>query len=531
MSELVGHQLGQYEILGQIAKGGMATVYRAHQKSVGRDVAIKVLPRNFTHEDTFLERFYREVEIIAKLQHPHILPVYDFGEYDDMPYIVMAYLSGGTLADFIAEAGANATEMMRVLRQIADALDFAHSKGIIHRDFKPANVLLDEQGNTYLADFGLAKVTETLSDITGMAILGTPTHMAPEQAGPDEPTPAVDVYALGITVYQLLTGKVPFESSNASAIVMAHVMQPVPDIRELRPDLPDNLHAVMSKVLAKTAEERYATAGEFVRDLAAVVESGDAARITATDEFQTLTALLMTNMLGKVIFMDNQALRMLKRHQHEARHIIGKPMHEVLGCDPGVAQDIMQAISEAGGIDEIALEITDSQGKQWQVGCSALATRDDDGTFVGADITLRMMTEATNLEDISSIQKPADTREENYLQEYFKVQVETLHTLLQQWAGKKVSRYLEDIINETGQRNVWPVSMDNGYITVQLKRSDTDIYQALLARAISYTAGIVGDKIVMKELQRINDKTNPVALQFVKRLGLDDLYQDILNKT
>jgi serine/threonine protein kinase len=142
MNDLTGHSLGQYHIIEEIGRGGMATVYRATQTSIGRDVAIKVLPSNLTHDKTFLKRFEREVEIVANLQHPHILPVYDFGEYEGMPYIVMAYLRGGTLSDKMSRGALSLSEIERVTRQIADALEYAHSRGIIHRDFKPSRATL-----------------------------------------------------------------------------------------------------------------------------------------------------------------------------------------------------------------------------------------------------------------------------------------------------------------------------------------------------------------------------------------------------
>src|SRR5690242_11666250 len=153
MTELVGQNLGQYEVIEQIGKGGMSTIYRARQKSMKRDVAIKILPGALAHNGTLLERFYREVEVIASLQHPYILPVYDFGEYDGLPYIVMAYVTGGTLADQIALGPMSPALVSELVMQIASALDYAHSKGVIHRDFKPSNVLLDDRNNPYLADF------------------------------------------------------------------------------------------------------------------------------------------------------------------------------------------------------------------------------------------------------------------------------------------------------------------------------------------------------------------------------------------
>jgi hypothetical protein len=238
----------------------------------------------------------------------------------------------------------------------------------------------------------------------------------------------------------------------------------------------------------------------------------------------------MTNMLGRVIFVDNQCLRVLKRHQHEARNIIGKPMHEVLGCDPALADRVMAEIGETGQLAGWFLDITDSTGSPRHVRVTGLATRDDDNKFVGADITLEVVPDASEKAvEFSDIQQPDDTREEHYLQAYFKAQIGGLYDLVMQWGGRKVARSLEDIINETGQRNVWPITMTDGYITVQLKRSDTDIYRALLARAISYASSIIGAKIVRKELERVNKKTDPSVLDFMHRLGIDLLYNEILN--
>src|SRR5260221_8130422 len=206
MTTLIDQDLGQYPISEELAQGATATASRAAQASIGRDVAIKVLPSALLHEKRFLERFNREVELVARLQHPHILPVYDFGEHEGIPYVVMAYLPGGTLGDYAQSRGQMPLdELIRMARQMGDALDYAHSKGIIHRDIKPSNVLLDEQHNTYLTDFGIAKVMESSVNLTGSAMLGTPKYMAPEMSGPEELTAAVDVYALGVTINQIMT--------------------------------------------------------------------------------------------------------------------------------------------------------------------------------------------------------------------------------------------------------------------------------------------------------------------------------------
>ena len=272
MSNLVGRTLGQYEILAEIGHGGMANVYRATQRSVGREVAIKVLPAHLMQERTFLERFNREVKVIAKLQHPRILPVYDYGEAEGIPYIVMAYLTGGTLADRIRRHGALPfDEIAKLIRQMAEGLDYAHAQGVIHRDFKPSNVLLDGVGNAYLADFGIAKVTQDTTQLTGSGMIGTPAYMAPELARPGNLSPLVDVYAMGVTLYQMIAGELPFWGDTPIGVMMAHATEPIPNARALRPDLPDAVQRVIERTLAKDPAARYPTPGAVAASLDAAL--------------------------------------------------------------------------------------------------------------------------------------------------------------------------------------------------------------------------------------------------------------------
>jgi serine/threonine protein kinase len=264
---LIGTTLGKYDIVRRLGKGGMATVYLGRQTSIGRTVAIKVMPQHFMHDDTFMQRFEREVRVIAELQHPRVLPVFDYGQIEGRPYIVMAYMAGGTLADRIEEGPMTLDEIARLVEQIAEGLDHAHRKGVIHRDFKPSNVLLDEHGNVYLADFGIAKISEVTVNLTGTGVVGTPTYMAPEMAREGAVTPAVDIYALGVTLYQMLTGRVPYEGQTPLSVMMAHATRPIPNVRAARPDLPEGITAVVERALAKTPEARYATAGELAEAL------------------------------------------------------------------------------------------------------------------------------------------------------------------------------------------------------------------------------------------------------------------------
>ncbi|MCC6906191.1 MAG: protein kinase, partial [Anaerolineae bacterium] len=269
MLDLTGHTFGQYRILELIGSGGMANVYRAVQTSIGREVAIKVLPMHFLQDPTFTERFNREVRVIALLEHPRILPVHDYGEAEGMPFIVMRLLPGGSLAERIkaAPAGMPLDETCHFVSQMAEGLTFAHQHGIIHRDFKPSNVLLDLEGNAYLADFGIARVAESTVQLTGSGIVGTPAYMAPEMAESGGVTHRVDIYALGVTLYQMLTGQHPFNADTPMGLLMAHLSKPVPDVLLARPDLPAGVQAVITQAMAKAPAERFAQAADLASAL------------------------------------------------------------------------------------------------------------------------------------------------------------------------------------------------------------------------------------------------------------------------
>ena len=210
MANLIGQTLGSYQILEQVGKGGMATVYKAYHAAMDRYAAVKVLPPHFMHDDTFLERFEREARTIARLEHPHILPVYDYGKTDDgTTYIVMRYIEAGTLADLLSAEDPDLNEAIRLFKQIADALAYAHEQGVVHRDMKPSNILVDGRRQTFLTDFGLARIVEGDSSLTGSMILGTPTYMAPEQCEGQPADERSDIYALGIILYEMLTSRPP----------------------------------------------------------------------------------------------------------------------------------------------------------------------------------------------------------------------------------------------------------------------------------------------------------------------------------
>ncbi len=272
MESMIGQTLGQYQLVEQIGKGGMATVYKAFQPSLNRAVAIKILPPYFLHEAGFAERFTREAQAIAQLDHPNILPVYDFGKQGNISYIVMKYVPAGTLHDQLGSPMSPA-RALKLIEQIAGALDNAHQRGILHRDIKPSNILIDERGWVYLSDFGLAKMVEGSVQLTGSGVgVGTPAYMSPEQ-GQGLPVDArTDVYSLGVVLFEMLTGRVPYEAETPMAVVIKHITDPIPLPRQMNPHIPEAVERVLLKALAKEPADRFSSAGEMAAALRRAVE-------------------------------------------------------------------------------------------------------------------------------------------------------------------------------------------------------------------------------------------------------------------
>lgn len=265
----------RYKIISEIGHGGMSIVYCAHDERTNRNVALKVLPREFLHDPNFRKRFEREAQTIASLEHPAIVPVYDFGEGDGQPFLVMRHMTGGSLTDRLAQGRLSLEAATSILRRIASALDYAHQQGVIHRDLKPGNVLFDQFGEAYLGDFGIVQIAEASSKLTGeKALVGTPAYMSPEQAhGDSELDRRSDVYALGILLFEMLTGQLPFDAETPVRLMMMHVLDPVPNIRESHPLLPKKLEGIMKRVLAKKPEARYPDAGSLVEDLDGLIHA------------------------------------------------------------------------------------------------------------------------------------------------------------------------------------------------------------------------------------------------------------------
>jgi serine/threonine protein kinase len=262
-----GQMLGSYRIIGQIGQGGMAAVYKAYQPSMDRHVAIKVLPSQLAESKEFVKRFQQEARVIARLEHPHILPVFDYGESDGVAYFVMRYLESGTLKErMVARRPLPLNEIDRIFTQLTDALSYAHGHGVVHRDLKPANALVDSQGNLFLTDFGIAKLLESASPRLTQtdAIMGTPAYISPEQAQARTVDQRSDIYSLGIILYEMVTGQVPFEAETPLAIILKHVSDPLPPPSLIKKDISPTLEQVILKALAKDPEDRFETAAEFL---------------------------------------------------------------------------------------------------------------------------------------------------------------------------------------------------------------------------------------------------------------------------
>src|SRR5215472_6937197 len=267
MSVLEGSTLGSYRVLERIGRGGMATVYKAYHPALDRYVAIKVRPDFFAEDPQYSERFQQEARSVARLKHPNILEVFDFGYEAGVAYLVLELVEGGTLADRLGRP-MDLREVVRLLDQVASALDHAHDHGILHRDIKPSNILIHSDGTPVLADFGLARMASSMRRLTTAGtVMGTPEYMSPEQAADEIVGPASDLYSLAVVAYEMLTGRVPFEADTPAATLLCHVTKPVPAPLELKGELSAHVGEVLRKALAKRPEDRYPSVGAFAAAL------------------------------------------------------------------------------------------------------------------------------------------------------------------------------------------------------------------------------------------------------------------------
>lgn len=266
MTFIIGENVGPYKIMEEVGHGGMATVYKAHHASLDRYVAIKVMDAAMSSEHDFIERFRREARVIARLDNPHIVPVYDFDELNGQPYLVLKFIDGLTLGQRMKSSPLSMLDVLELVTAVGSGLQYAHNQRILHRDIKPSNVLVAKEGSIYLTDFGLARMVEGNSSLTGDTIVGTPHYISPEQAlNAEKLDERTDIYSFGVMIYEMVTGRVPFDADTAFSVIEDHIYTPPPPPSTIRPELSLEVEDVILKALAKKSTDRYENVSDMVK--------------------------------------------------------------------------------------------------------------------------------------------------------------------------------------------------------------------------------------------------------------------------
>ncbi|MDP8262197.1 MAG: serine/threonine-protein kinase [Candidatus Ancaeobacter aquaticus] len=266
---LIGSRLGEFEITREINRGGMGVVYEAYQKNLKRSAAVKVLPKSFANQKTFVDRFHKEAEVLGSLSHPHIVPIYNFGAVNDIYYFAMEYIKGPTLSEVLTHKKTltqvvDESEAINIIKQVALGINYAHHKGIIHRDIKPGNILMDESGRARIADFGLVKLQALGAGKDTTPLMGTPLYMSPEQAQGREIDYRSDIYSLGCVLYELLTNTPPFVDKTLKQLIRKiENDNPAPPV-SLAPSTPLLLNNIVLKMIEKNPDHRYQSLDEFL---------------------------------------------------------------------------------------------------------------------------------------------------------------------------------------------------------------------------------------------------------------------------
>jgi putative two-component system response regulator len=349
MSLPAGFALGQYRIVARIGRGGMATVYKAHHTGLDRNVAIKVLPDFFAEDEVYRERFQQEARSVAKLKHPNILNVFDYGQEQGITYLVLELVEGGTLAERLGRP-MELEDVVRILRPVASALDHAHAQGILHRDVKPSNILIHRDGTPVLADFGLAKMADSLRSLTATGtVMGTPEYMSPEQGAGDVIGPASDRYSLAVVAYEMLTGRVPFQADTPAAVLLSHINKAIPPTRELSGELSGHIEEALRKGLAKSPLDRFDSSTQFVAALTpAAWIHRDTDRIVLA-RAPELAKVVVARQLPSVLVVDDSAAN---------RELIEACLADV-ACKVRLAQDGPSALAaiESAAPDLVLLDV------------------------------------------------------------------------------------------------------------------------------------------------------------------------------
>jgi len=273
MTELIGQMIDGYEILRIVGSGGMSAVYEARNPITGKRVAIKLLAAVLATDPNFLARFRREVELLQGFDHPNIVRILKHGELQGAPYLIMPFMESGTLLERLRGSPLGVREAAKLMDDLAGALQYAHDRGVIHRDIKPSNILIDSQGNALLTDFGIARWREASLSLTGSALVGTPAFMSPEQCLGEQVDARSDQYALGIVMYRVAAGKLPFDGDTPLAVALKQINETLPPLREANPSIPVEVAEVLERALAKNPKDRYKSVAEFNQDFQRAIET------------------------------------------------------------------------------------------------------------------------------------------------------------------------------------------------------------------------------------------------------------------
>ncbi len=274
----IGETVGPYQIVSQLGQGGMATVYKAYQPNLDRYIALKVMHEAFKEDTNFLTRFEREAKLVAKLEHPNIIQVYDYAEHKGNPYLVMRFVEGQTLKARMKEGPLSIARITQIVQGVGGALDYAHQLGVLHRDIKPSNIMLSKDGEVYLTDYGLARMAQAgESTMSRDMMMGTPQYISPEQAkGDHELDGGTDIYSFGVVIYEMIVGRVPYSADTPYAIIHDHIFTPLPMPTVVNPQVPELVENFLLKALAKERKDRFPTASDMVRAfLLAIDEAGE----------------------------------------------------------------------------------------------------------------------------------------------------------------------------------------------------------------------------------------------------------------
>ena len=363
---LAGTNVGNYKIVDVLGAGGMATVYRAMQTNIEREVAIKVMAEAFSRQPDFVERFKREAELFAKLEHPHILPIYDYGDDDGYLYLVLRLMEGGSLERHIRRNTLDLPQIGKVIEQVASSLDYAHQHHVIHRDLKPNNILLDTFNNAYLMDFGIAKIISGAKLTATGTLLGTPAYMAPEMWKLDPIDGRSDIYSLGLMLYEILSGgELPFRGETPFQFMYAHLHEEIPAISQKFDSYTTEMDEVLFRATAKDPDDRYNTAAEMSEAFTTAIRNAETP--AAIEEGRRGSKWDTSDKLGKIFVVlehSSSGLAAIPRlddfiqKQYKAKTVVSKhtsAIDDIFGT--------LEADSDSGSINTAQVQAVLSQGR------------------------------------------------------------------------------------------------------------------------------------------------------------------------